>query len=123
MGERREGGLLRDGAEATPEAVHEVRGMSGVVVLDRGRKGGEERATTDGQTDVTSRTPRISCIMARCSSTASSTMASGGSVFHRHSVPTGFLWWRQQNTHLLAHARLRQGKRGIIDGVHGAGST
>ena len=33
-------------------------------------------------------------------------MASGGSVFHRHSVPTGFLWCRQQKTHLLAQARL-----------------
>ena len=27
------------------------------------------------------------------------------SSFHRHSRPTGFLWCRQQKTHLLAQAR------------------
>jgi hypothetical protein len=39
-------------------------------------------------------------------SRASFIICSGGSIFQRHSVPTGFVWWRQQNTHLLAHARL-----------------
>jgi hypothetical protein len=33
------------------------------------------------------------------------TMKSGSSVFHLHSVPTGFLWCLQQNTHLLAQAK------------------
>lgn len=35
---------------------------------------------------------------------ASFTISRGGSIFQRHSVPTGFLWWRQQNVHLFAQA-------------------
>ncbi len=49
--------------------------------------------------------PLSSLTMALCLAMASSTMSSGSSVCHRHSRPTGFLWCRQQKTHLLAHAR------------------
>ena len=43
--------------------------------------------------------------MATCSRTASETISNGSSAFHFHSVATGFLWCRQQKTHLLAQAR------------------
>mmetsp|Transcript_38395 Transcript_38395/g.80492 ORF Transcript_38395/g.80492 Transcript_38395/m.80492 type:complete len:212 (-) Transcript_38395:167-802(-) len=53
---------------------------------------------------ITPGSPRISLIMALCLEMKPSTSMRGSSVSHRQLVPTGFLWWRQQKTHLLAHA-------------------
>ena len=55
---------------------------------------------------MTPGTPRHSLIISWCFSIAAFTRNSGLSVSHRHSRPTGFLWCRQQKTHLLAQARL-----------------
>ena len=54
---------------------------------------------------VTPGTPLSCLIKFVCKSTASRTIWSAGSISHFQLVPTGFLWWRQQNTHLLAQAR------------------
>ena len=53
---------------------------------------------------ITPGTPFICLIIPRCSDTADSTSSKGSSICHRHSRPTGLVWCRQQNTHLLAHA-------------------
>jgi hypothetical protein len=49
-------------------------------------------------------TPFICLIMPLCSEMALVTSVSASSICHRHSRPTGLVWCRQQNTHLLAHA-------------------
>ena len=43
-------------------------------------------------------------IMAECAASAPPNITSGSSMAHFHSLPTGLEWWRQQKTHLLAHA-------------------
>mmetsp|Transcript_9442 Transcript_9442/g.23304 ORF Transcript_9442/g.23304 Transcript_9442/m.23304 type:complete len:206 (-) Transcript_9442:337-954(-) len=53
---------------------------------------------------ITPGTPFICLIIPRCSKIADATSSSGSSICHRHSRPTGLVWCRQQNTHLLAQA-------------------
>lgn len=51
-------------------------------------------------------TPFICLIIFLCWSMAPLTISSGSSIFHLQLFPTGFVWCLQQNTHLLAHAKL-----------------
>ncbi len=51
-------------------------------------------------------TPFICLIILTCWSKAALTISNGSSICHRQDFPTGFVWWRQQNTHLFAQAKL-----------------
>mmetsp|Transcript_54714 Transcript_54714/g.173762 ORF Transcript_54714/g.173762 Transcript_54714/m.173762 type:complete len:201 (-) Transcript_54714:222-824(-) len=64
-------------------------------------RGSMPSASLSGRTPGT---PFICLTILTCSLTAVSTIMSAGSISHFHSFPTGLVWWRQQNTHLLAHA-------------------
>ena len=53
---------------------------------------------------LTPGTPLSCFIIARWFSSKPSSKVAGSSTCQRNEVPTGLSWWRQQKTHLFAHA-------------------
>ena len=88
----REEGVDADERGEQHRVVEEEDEVLAVVVADRRRD--PEAVVVEAEDDAAA-VPALKAL--------TRTLTSG--TFQRHDVPTGFLWWRQQNVHLFAHAK------------------